>query len=680
MSFISSSSALLILLFLANPFAQVLVETRLVAQKPIIKAGEPGNHTLLVGSNLTLSCSVVVEDVSSPTRVAWLMHKTEFGGIGEQIEEWWRNPDGSVESNSSFLILQACGLNGICDFNSKAVMEKPAVRIPVRLNKSFNKNFLSYYFFLRFFYKLRYVLSILQELQLSDVNHSAWFTCVVSNGYGHSISSGFVEVVAELPSNPSEAFEHTALAYGIAFVVVAVVLITVIVVLFLRVHLTNKKCEKIQRGARSVIKWTNRVVVTYDQNLDYPLACSGDVFGSGSGSSSVGSVLPSVLVPKVVIERRRVEPFEGLLPSRSRYDCSDCVNIGEYEFELDPAWEVDRSTLVLGKILGEGAFGRVVMAEIVGSSSNSSGANKHEKGRTIATVAVKMLKEGHTDSDVIDLVSEMAIMKTIGRHDNIINLLGVCTRPIGRPLLVIVEYARHGNLKNYLMRRRPVDYDAYNEHRYEAPISSAPEVADGNKGVADLKQQLSIAWQVAIGMEFLASRRLVHRDLAARNVLVCENNIFKIADFGLARYTAWCFLRNFRKLFSFLAKDCFKMKLVCFRNMKSADYYRRQTNGKLPIKWMAPESIFEQVYTSQSDVWSYGVLLWEVMSYGENPYKDIPVDLLVELLRLGQTMAKPARCPEKVFRLMLDCWCLAPTDRPQWCRIVERTRSLFSGN
>ena len=139
-----------------------------------------------------------------------------------------------------------------------------------------------------------------------------------------------------------------------------------------------------------------------------------------------------------------------------------------------------------------------------------------------AVVAVKMLKEGHTDAEMIDFVKEMEMMKNIPRHVNIINLLGVCARPVGQQLLVIVEYAEHGNLRDHLRARAP--------ERRACPASG--EVA---QLAVSLRDMLNWGWQVARGMQWLHTHRCVHRDLAARNVLVCTDGVVKIADFGLAR-------------------------------------------------------------------------------------------------------------------------------------------------
>lgn len=198
--------------------------------------------------------------------------------------------------------------------------------------------------------------------------------------------------------------------------------------------------------------------------------------------------------------------------------------------------------------------------------------------------------DGHSDNEMMDLVSEMEMMKVIGKNINIINLIGCCTQ--GGPLYVVVEYAPFGNLKDFLREHRP---------------SSGYEIAVGTeqkeKKTLTQKDLVSFAYQVARGMEYLSSRRVstvqnyndirwscffqcIHRDLAARNVLVSDDYVLKIADFGLAR------------------------------DIHCNDYYRKKSDGRLPVKWMAPEALFHRVYTTQSDVWSYGILLWEIMTLG----------------------------------------------------------------
>ncbi|KAK6493696.1 fibroblast growth factor receptor 3-like [Huso huso] len=295
------------------------------------------------------------------------------------------------------------------------------------------------------------------------------------------------------------------------------------------------------------------------------------------------------------------------------------ANVLELELPADPKWEFQRTRLTLGKPLGEGCFGQVVMAEAIGIDK--------DKPNKPATVAVKMLKDDATDKDLSDLVSEMEMMKMIGKHKNIINLLGACTQD--GPLYVLVEYASKGNLREYLRARRPPGMD------YSFDTCKIPDEQ------LTFKDLVSCAYQVARGMEYLASQKCIHRDLAARNVLVTDDNVMKIADFGLAR------------------------------DVHNIDYYKKTTNGRLPVKWMAPEALFDRVYTHQSDVWSYGVILWEIFTLGGSPYPGIPVEELFKLLKEGHRMDKPANCTHELYMIMRECWHAVPSQRPTFKQLVE---------
>uniref|UniRef100_UPI00398F43A0 fibroblast growth factor receptor 1-like isoform X2 n=1 Tax=Pristiophorus japonicus TaxID=55135 RepID=UPI00398F43A0 len=295
------------------------------------------------------------------------------------------------------------------------------------------------------------------------------------------------------------------------------------------------------------------------------------------------------------------------------------AGVSEYELPEDPRWEFSRDKLTLGKPLGEGCFGQVVMGETIGIDK--------DKPSKPVTVAVKMLKADATEKDLSDLISEMEMMKMIGKHKNIINLLGACTQD--GPLYVIVEFASKGNLREYLRARRPpgMEYCYNPTHLPDEQLS--------------FKDLVSCAYQVSRGMEYLASKKCIHRDLAARNVLVTEDSVMKIADFGLAR------------------------------DIHHIDYYKKTTNGRLPVKWMAPEALFDRIYTHQSDVWSFGVLLWEIFTLGGSPYPSIPVEELFKLLKEGHRMDKPSNCTNELYMTMRDCWHVMPSQRPTFKQLVE---------
>lgn len=282
-----------------------------------------------------------------------------------------------------------------------------------------------------------------------------------------------------------------------------------------------------------------------------------------------------------------------------------------YDFPCDPKWEVSRDKLkITNRKLGEGAFG-MVYEGLAKDMGNQFGLVK---------VAVKMMREDFSDSNVYDFVKEMEIMKHIGRHSNVIQLLGLCTQ--NGPLRVIVELAPFGNLRDYV-RSKNVKYA-----KYRKPESTLTTPILCNYSL-----------QIAKGMAYLASRSVVHRDLSARNILVGENYEMKIADFGLTRIVDY--------------------------------YYRKKTDGILPVKWMAPEALLEKKYTTKSDVWSYGILMWEIFTLGDSPYSSILPEKVVDHIRKGYQNPLPELANFEIYRLMQHCWDLSSENRPHFYEMVE---------
>ncbi|XP_075164200.1 breathless [Haematobia irritans] len=432
-----------------------------------------------------------------------------------------------------------------------------------------------------------------------------WYSCVAASSLGQTVASAYLKVVDKLPHRDGLQRSHPAWITTVGIVVVLLFLLGTVFIIYV---LRNLKHEKVlKQRIETVHQWTKKVIIYKPP--------------SSEGSSC------DFQMPVIKIEKQRTT-----FTTSTNSDPTQGFN--EYEFPLDSNWEINRNQLTLGSTLGEGAFGRVVMAQGSGFVHGSSSA-----GTATTIVAVKMVKEEHTDADMASLVREMEVMKMIGKHINIINLLGCCSQ--NGPLWVIVEYAPHGNLKDFLKKNRPLS--AWGSCSLKRSSEYLQE-----KTMLTEKHLTSFAFQIARGMEYLASRRCIHRDLAARNVLVSDDYIMKIADFGLAR------------------------------DIQDTDYYRKNTNGRLPIKWMAPESLQEKFYDSQSDVWSFGILLWEIMTYGEQPYPNVmSAEELYSYLITGQRMEKPPRCSLNIYMLMRQCWHFDSSARPTFSEIVENLDKIL---
>ncbi|KAL7741770.1 hypothetical protein ACLKA6_000378 [Drosophila palustris] len=350
---------------------------------------------------------------------------------------------------------------------------------------------------------------------------------------------------------------------------------------------------------------------------------------------------------------------------------------------LADIFEVPHSAIRIGQMLGEGAFGRVHEATAINL--------RRMRGTTI--VAVKQLKANPSADEVAEFLAEIEMLKGVGTHNNVVCFLGCCT--IRAPYLMIMEYVGRGNLLNYLRAARQelgqsksrnanstscrnarphsggaaksqaVNYielkasSQSNELDKSISSSSSPFPASGDatsndsetklpkpsfsettytivedeepfEYILDNKELHNFALQIANGMRFLEEQEITHRDLAARNVLIDSNKTLKISDFGLSRH----------------------------------GIYTNTRTRKLPLRWLSIEAIRDNVYSSKSDIWAYGVVLWEIGTLGASPYPTISNSELIPFLLSGNRLERPEICTPQVYTIMLQCWLEDPLERP----------------
>lgn len=271
---------------------------------------------------------------------------------------------------------------------------------------------------------------------------------------------------------------------------------------------------------------------------------------------------------------------------------ASCPKPKPHLWDLSPdtrdEWEIPRSSLQLIRKLGSGNFGDVWYGKWKGTTE----------------VAVKTLKPGTMAPSAF--LQEATIMKKF-RHEKLVSLFAVCSKE--EPILIVTEYMVNGSLLDYLR----------------------------NKEGKNLRLQslIDMAAQIASGMAYLEREQLIHRDLAARNILVGDNKIVKVADFGLARI------------------------------IEDSEYTARQ-GAKFPIKWTAPEAALLGKFSIKSDVWSYGILLYELITHGQVPYPGMQNREVIEQVERGYRMPKPSNCecPDSVYAMMMQCWDADPEKRP----------------
>ncbi|NXU35900.1 MERTK kinase, partial [Drymodes brunneopygia] len=277
---------------------------------------------------------------------------------------------------------------------------------------------------------------------------------------------------------------------------------------------------------------------------------------------------------------------------------------------------VDRNALSLGKVLGEGEFGSVMEGRL------------NQPEGSPQKVAVKTMKlDNFSQREIEEFLSEAACMKDFD-HPNVIKLLGVCIElsslQVPKPM-VILPFMKYGDLHSFLLRSR---------------LEMAPQFVP-------LQTLVKFMVDIALGMEYLSSRNFLHRDLAARNCMLRDDMTVCVADFGLSK------------------------------KIYSGDYYRQGRIAKMPVKWIALESLADRVYTTKSDVWAFGVTMWEIATRGMTPYPGVQNHEIYEYLFHGQRLKKPEDCLDELYEIMSECWRADPATRPTFSQLKVQLEKLL---
>lgn len=333
------------------------------------------------------------------------------------------------------------------------------------------------------------------------------------------------------------------------------------------------------------------------------------------GSSAAGLVfLIAVVVIAIVCNRRGFERADSEYTDKLQHYTSGHMTPG-MKIYIDPFTYEDPNEAVR-EFAKEIDISCVKIEQVIGAGEFGEVCSGHLKlpGKREIFVAIKTLKSGYTEKQRRDFLSEASIMGQFD-HPNVIHLEGVVTK--STPVMIITEFMENGSLDSFLRQ---------------------------NDGQFTVIQLVGMLRGIAAGMKYLADMNYVHRDLAARNILVNSNLVCKVSDFGLSR---------------FLEDDT------------SDPTYTSALGGKIPIRWTAPEAIQYRKFTSASDVWSYGIVMWEVMSYGERPYWDMTNQDVINAIEQDYRLPPPMDCPSALHQLMLDCWQKDRNHRPKFGQIVN---------
>uniref|UniRef100_A0A672KYX5 receptor protein-tyrosine kinase n=1 Tax=Sinocyclocheilus grahami TaxID=75366 RepID=A0A672KYX5_SINGR len=274
-----------------------------------------------------------------------------------------------------------------------------------------------------------------------------------------------------------------------------------------------------------------------------------------------------------------------------------------------------RNLLSIGKVLGEGEFGSVMEGHL------------RQPDGTSEKVAVKTMKlDNFSQREIEEFLNEAACMKDFD-HPNVIRLLGVCLEVVSghfpKPM-VVLPFMKYGDLHSFLLLSRLSEDPVY----------------------LPTQMLLKFMIDIALGMEYLSGRNFLHRDLAARNCMLRDDMSVCVADFGLSK------------------------------KIYSGDYYRQGRIAKMPVKWIALESLADRVFTVKSDVWAFGVTMWEISTRGMTPYPGVQNHEIYDYLLEGNRLKQPSDCLDELYDIMFSCWSTDPVDRPDFTQVRKRLESL----
>ncbi|XP_038066556.1 tyrosine-protein kinase receptor Tie-1-like [Patiria miniata] len=295
------------------------------------------------------------------------------------------------------------------------------------------------------------------------------------------------------------------------------------------------------------------------------------------------------------------------------YDDVSVAPSPTYEDPGLPSWAQSWSIPLKNMIIGEKILGKGNFGEVRDGAVMVGG--------DISKAAIKTLKANASANDRLNFMEKFRTLTTVGQHPNVVSILGACQHEDN--LYVAFEFMPNGDLRTYLRNAR--------------------SLGDDDQSTLSSEKLIQFALDVAKGMQHLAALGIIHRDLAARNILLGSQLVAKVSDFGLSR---------------------------------GEDIYVQTSRTPVPTRWLSLESLTSKINTLKSDVWSFGILLWEIATLGATPYEDIKSKNLLSRLENGYRMSRPSNCDDEIYNLMLLCWQDDPANRPHFKKLVTRLTSM----